>query len=275
MRHTLLFVIVFGLLFPNTAFAQEKQSFNFDKQATYKMTYLVDSTDRSSMQEEYMELLLNDSISLFESVNKGIIDSLEFQNTLNTLEAIMSKPYTEFYYQIVKQNDKTTTFDVLDNGSFKGPNNFYYIENKSSFQWEIKEDTVRINQLLCQKAELNFGNRKWTAWFTSEIPISDGPYKFSGLPGLIIKINDADNFWDFELVRLEPIAKTVFINFMVDKQPALTSKKKFLADKKYFRENSIQIKEIYGFRIISGRSEIQKNINDHNKRHNNWIEMPF
>ena len=32
--------------------------------------------------------------------------------------------------------------------------------------------------------------RKWTAWFTTEIPIQDGPYKFRGLPGLIVKIED-------------------------------------------------------------------------------------
>lgn len=275
MKHILLFGILSSLLFPITALAQEKQSFNFNMQASYKMSYLADSTDQSSMQEEYMELLLNDSLSLFESVNKRTLDSLDLKKAMNTAFTILRRPYTEFHYQIIKQKGKITTFDVLDNGSFNGPNNFYYIEDESSMQWEIKEDTATIHQLLCQKAELDFGNRKWTAWFTSEIPIPDGPYKFSGLPGLIIKINDASNFWNFELVKLESVSKTITINFIANKRPALTTKKKFLADKKYFRANSIQIKELYGFRILSGRAEMQKSSEDYNKRYNNWIEMPF
>ena len=41
--------------------------------------------------------------------------------------------------------------------------------------------------------------RKWTAWFTTEIPIQDGPYKFLGLPGLIVKIEDQTKTHSFEL----------------------------------------------------------------------------
>lgn len=41
--------------------------------------------------------------------------------------------------------------------------------------------------------------RKWTAWFTAEIPIQDGPYKFHGLPGLIVKIEDEAKSHSFEL----------------------------------------------------------------------------
>jgi len=275
MKTILLFGLLCGLLFNITVFAQEQQSFNFDKQAIYKMTYQPDSTDKSSIKEEYMELLLNDSISLFESTNKGIIDSLEFQKTMDENMLITSLPYSPFHYQILKQNNAIKTFDVLDEGSFKGPNNYYYTEDKKSFQWEIKEDTLTINNLLCQKAELKFGNRKWIAWFAAEIPISDGPYKFSGLPGLIIKLNDADNFWNFELVRLETISKTITINFKQDKQPALTTKKEFLANKKYFAENSLQIREMYGLRVTSGRSEMLRNSNEYYRKHSNWIELSF
>ncbi|TCK84771.1 GLPGLI family protein [Albibacterium bauzanense] len=274
MKTILMFGLLSGFLFNIAAFAQEQQSFNFDKQAIYKMTYQPDSTDKGSIKEEYMELLFNDSISLFESVNKRIIDSLELQETLNENSDIMSNPYTIFHYQILKQNSVVTTFDVLENG-FKGPNHFYYIEDKTAFQWEIKEDTVTINKLLCQKAELNFANRKWVAWFTTDIPISDGPYKFSGLPGLIIKINDSNNFWNFELTRLEIISKSITINFKKDKQPVLTTKKEFLANKKYFTENSLQIREMYGLRIMAGRAEMQRNSNEYFRKHSNWIELPF
>lgn len=35
---------------------------------------------------------------------------------------------------------------------------------------------------MTQKATCDFAGRKWIAWFTTEIPIQDGPYKFYGLP---------------------------------------------------------------------------------------------
>jgi GLPGLI family protein len=54
----------------------------------------------------------------------------------------------------------------------------------------------KIGNWEAQKATTEFGGRKWTAWFCEEIPLSDGPYKFKGLPGLIVKISDADNSHD-------------------------------------------------------------------------------
>ena len=39
-------------------------------------------------------------------------------------------------------------------------------------------------------ATTEFGGRKWTAWFSTDLPFQDGPYKFYGLPGLIVKIED-------------------------------------------------------------------------------------
>lgn len=53
----------------------------------------------------------------------------------------------------------------------------------------------QIGSYNCQKATTQFGGRQWIALFTSDIPFQDGPYKFYGLPGLIIKIeDDAGNY---------------------------------------------------------------------------------
>ena len=56
--------------------------------------------------------------------------------------------------------------------------------------WRILHEKLKIGDFQTQKAETEIFGRKWTAWFTTEIPIQDGPYKFHGLPGLIVKIED-------------------------------------------------------------------------------------
>src|SRR5690606_8244047 len=102
MKNILL--LLFGLFFSIVAFAQEKQSLKFDRQAIYKMTYRPD-TGKSSIKEEYMELLLNDSISLFESVVKRRIDSLQLLRIMDKNYRIASLPYSYFHYQVLKQNN--------------------------------------------------------------------------------------------------------------------------------------------------------------------------
>ena len=45
-------------------------------------------------------------------------------------------------------------------------------------------------------------NNQWTVWFSSDIPFSDGPWVFCGLPGLILEAQDKDNLFSFRLVGL-------------------------------------------------------------------------
>jgi GLPGLI family protein len=57
----------------------------------------------------------------------------------------------------------------------------------------------KIGSWEAQKATTEFAGRKWTAWFAEELPFNDGPYKFKGLPGLIVKISDETNSHSMEL----------------------------------------------------------------------------
>ncbi|MDP1842233.1 MAG: GLPGLI family protein [Sediminibacterium sp.] len=65
-------------------------------------------------------------------------------------------------------------------------------ELKPEIKWNIVEETKMIKNYTCLKATTEFRGRKYTAWFTPDIPISDGPWKFKGLPGLILSIADED-----------------------------------------------------------------------------------
>ena len=83
----------------------------------------------------------------------------------------------------------------------------YKVEDARKMNWNIKNEQSTIGEWKVQKAELNFAGRKWIAWFSTEIPIQDGPYKFHGLPGLIVKIEDETKSHQFELKGIEKIEK--------------------------------------------------------------------
>ncbi|MCM5662586.1 GLPGLI family protein [Galbibacter mesophilus] len=66
-----------------------------------------------------------------------------------------------------------------------------------SLDWKITQETKRIGKYVCYKAIVTerlysrrgfYYNKKAVAWFTPEIPVSFGPSKYSGLPGLILQV---------------------------------------------------------------------------------------
>ena len=57
--------------------------------------------------------------------------------------------------------------------------------------WKILPETKKIGEYETQKATASFGGRERIAWFSKDIPFQDGPYKFHGLPGLIVKAEDS------------------------------------------------------------------------------------
>lgn len=78
----------------------------------------------------------------------------------------------------------------------------FQIDYNCPMNWKIKEEKSNFFGYKVQKAEVDFGGRQWIAWFTNDIPISDGPYKFYGLPGLILKIEDKTKDYSFEIVGI-------------------------------------------------------------------------
>lgn len=91
---------------------------------------------------------------------------------------------------------------------------FQYEDEVGVLPWKILTETDTILSYTCQKAVLNFRGRDYTAWFTTDIPVNDGPWKFSGLPGLILKVEDQQQLFSFTLIGLEQLKnpKPIAIN---------------------------------------------------------------
>ncbi|AWG24317.1 hypothetical protein FK004_03285 [Flavobacterium kingsejongi] len=108
----------------------------------------------------------------------------------------------------LKEIDKVNFTDLkaakIISTESKSDINYRIEEAFPTMHWTISEEETRlINQYRCNKALLTFRGRKYTAWFTTDIPMAFGPWKFHGLPGLILEIYDEDNRYHWSATRIQ------------------------------------------------------------------------
>ena len=82
-------------------------------------------------------------------------------------------------------------------------NNSQFAEPCPPQQWTLHNETKTILEHRCQKATCHWRGRDYVAWFAPNIPIKRGPWRFNGLPGLILKLYDTNHFYTFEAVSLK------------------------------------------------------------------------
>lgn len=178
--------------------------------AIYKMIYKSDSLDNRTLTKN-MVLEINNHQTNFYSYDFYTEDSIYQENMKLGKEAY--QPMFDSDFSIVINHDELTVNKFFN---FPPTTIIYRLdEAKSKFNWEILEETKRINHYVCQKAQLKYKGRKWIAWFTKEIPLSFGPYLFEGLPGPIIYMEDSGKNYLFELMYLknaDPAEDNLFNN---------------------------------------------------------------
>lgn len=265
---TFIFLLNFNKVY------SQRQPYYYHLEVTYKMTFQPDSTDSKSVSSEFESLFVGNEQSLFCASAYLVIDSAISSesskgNKLGPSMSFLKANGTHNHVVIFKSDSVITTFDQIP---ILPPTLYRYKESKPLFKWNILSDTISIGGIVCQKAETTFGNRKWVAWFAQSIPISDGPYKFCGLPGLILKINDTQQYWNFTLASLTKRDTTIKINFLNEIPHPIKDKNTFLAQKQYSRDNRFELLSLNGARFIDKERSI-KYFRDLAKKNNNWIEL--
>ncbi|MCH5176328.1 MAG: GLPGLI family protein [Prevotellaceae bacterium] len=129
--------------------------------------------------------------------------------------------WSEYQYdELFIKDGKLTEYAILPFAM--GRYNCQYTEAYPMQQWTLLDEQQTIHGYRCQKATCHWRGRDYVAWFTADIPIRKGPWKFGGLPGLIVKISDAKKEYNFELVKLErtkrPIVQYDFHTFKTVKR---------------------------------------------------------
>ena len=71
------------------------------------------------------------------------------------------------------------------------------------FDWHLQDGDSIVCGYPCHKAITTFRGRTWTVWYTLDLPYSDGPWKFCGLPGLVLYAYDSEDKFRFNCIGIE------------------------------------------------------------------------
>ena len=190
------------LLFALSAMGQKQKAMRI----TYKVLYTY-STDLAPRHDvSYLDIQA-DGVSCFYS--HYFVKSQEIQDSINRRGSVsddmVSKaiaPYDggqpNFVYKHIPAEGKLT-FATYHVDWFK------YSEPIPALQWKIEGKDSVIAGYHCQAATTSLRGRRWRAWFTLDIPVSDGPWKLCGLPGLILRATDEQGYFDFDCTGVASI----------------------------------------------------------------------
>ncbi len=209
----ILIWVIIGLLQP--VFAQN-----------IKLEYQVkakQSLTRPAFTEPFWLLINKNSKSLFISKNKIIANKilkkyydkkLKIAKSSHVVatsatdpEMIEAKKYKNKYKIVIEKDFKSHKYRYQQNAFMSV---LQYRSDLPKLKWQLKDSVKKILGYTVYKAILDYKGRHYTAWYAPAIAVSDGPYKFCGLPGLILEIYDNKDDYHFTATGIEFPEKIVF-----------------------------------------------------------------
>jgi GLPGLI family protein len=195
----LLFILIITAL---SSFCQNKES------TVTSIIYSIELKQKGA-------LVLADSCLLYSLENKSFFYSLNKIRYRKVMEEKIQlamanggdlklnlddgKLLTNFLpYSMIKDfvNNKSIFIEDINEQHFG-----YIKDSTLKRNWELLDDTMKINNLECKKAFYKKNGTEIVAWYCPKIPIQDGPFTYSGLPGLIVTVEN--NYgWSASLVRI-------------------------------------------------------------------------
>lgn len=166
----------------------------------YDVVYRPDSASTETRKANYY-LDINPDETFYYERPFFVSDSIEKASGLRTFSGKAN--------DLMSKKIKTREYTLYSIQSF----DIYQLKDEPKISWKIEKETKKTSSLQLQKATAKFGGRNWIAWFCKDIPFQEGPYKFYGLPGLIVEIYDDNENYHFSLNKSENFTETQFISF--------------------------------------------------------------
>ncbi|MDO5616956.1 MAG: GLPGLI family protein [Cruoricaptor ignavus] len=192
---SLIAVMLFGILFSQNTANRFFYEFSYKKyndfENTFKTLTILDITGKKSIYRDYLTVSQ-------DSIIQDALEKAKKSGVQVDVSKIMKFP--NFTYKVIKDypiKDVRYLDKILQD-------EMGYIE-PITYNWSILDEKQKIGEFMAQKAVVDYGGRKWIAWFTESLPFQDGPYKFFGLPGLILKIEDEEKLFSWLLSGIRKI----------------------------------------------------------------------
>lgn len=175
--------------------------------AKYRVYYSMSYSNDPAFVEEKTEcqtlLLIGSEHSAFLDYNELRADSIlnmsakTDQNAEEAINKAMSVIKFAKFKTVTLKNypqKKDYTFQI-----HVTPREKHRYTDPVQISWTLDDGTKEIAGYSCKRASCSFRGREYAAWYTTEIPLSEGPYVFDGLPGLILEISDTQGHYLFTI----------------------------------------------------------------------------
>lgn len=171
----------------------------------YNYRCCVDTTGALEENYDSDNMLLQigpDGLSKFSSYKNLTVDSILMRSTQEQIAdaAIEGKLSTGEFMTIYKNYPAagriTHTEKICQDW-------FRYDEEMPRLDWELTDSVTNVLGYECHGARCKFRGREWTVFYAEDIPLTDGPWKLHGLPGLIMKASDENGHYTFECIGIK------------------------------------------------------------------------
>ena len=218
MKNIFLLLCLTVLVHP--MFSQEADEVQLNVHYLARFQLFYEDSGKLFEDEKVLDIRKRSSsfYSLWNTRRDEIKDSIRsrggsYSDVMNALEK-SNYPLSKQNYAIYKNYPQKGILTYTD----KLYKQFRYKETMETPVWRMEPGDTLIAGYPCKKARTLFREKEWTVWFTLHIPISDGPWKLHGLPGLILKANDVQGYFSFDCIEIKnkksqkvPLPKGKFI----------------------------------------------------------------
>ena len=176
-------------------------------------TLLVDYSEKTEFKTKNYTLYIDDTLSYWHYTG----DAPEPKDTpgsenndgfsVTKMIIIIDPDYEKYPYKnfVIKDQKNDTLYFIVHR--YQKPD-LYVTDTLHPMKWEILTNEHKtVLGYPCTAARTRFRGRTYKAWFTPEIPVSDGPWKFGGLPGLILEVEEPEYHFTAKHITFNPSTK--------------------------------------------------------------------
>jgi GLPGLI family protein len=178
----------------------------------YTLTHVNDTTQPENPVKQNFALFLGETVSNYKydytNMSAGSLSSISVSGGTITARPVPSTGSGELSkYSYSSNYFKSSASGKLTYLTIPAYSDklFGVEETLNDINWTITQETKQIMGMDCQKATGRFKGRDYEAWFSTQLPYSNGPWKLGGLPGLIVEAADTKKEVVFKMTAFENV----------------------------------------------------------------------